>query len=60
MGNSSVDRDSEYMYRTWGNTNLITNYWTKPQKKLKEEKRTLQEIMHDDIKKIKNIFMDRV
>jgi hypothetical protein len=51
MGNSPVDRDLEYMYRTWGTTNLITDYWTKPQKKVKKEERTIQEIMHDDIQK---------
>ena len=51
MGNSPVDRDSEYMYKMWGTTNLITDYWTKPQKKLRKEEKTLQEIMHDDIKR---------
>jgi hypothetical protein len=30
---------------------LITDYWTKPQKKVKKEERTIQEIMHDDIQK---------
>jgi len=51
MGNSPVDRDSEYMYEMWGTTNLITDYWTKPQKKVRKEEKTLQEIMHDDIKR---------
>ncbi len=51
MANSPVDRDSEYMYKMWGTTNLITDYWTKPQKKVKQEERTLQEIMHDDIRR---------
>lgn len=51
MGNSPVDRDSEYMYKMWGTTNLITDYWTKPQKKVRKEEKTLQEIMHDDIKR---------
>ena len=32
MGNSPVDRDSDYMYQMWGTTSLITDYWTKPHK----------------------------
>jgi len=51
MANSPVDRDSEYMYKMWGTTNLITDYWTKAQKKVKQEERTIQEIMHDDIRR---------
>ncbi len=25
-----VDRDPEYMKKTWGTTNLITDYWSLP------------------------------
>ena len=32
MGNSPVDRDQDYMYKMWGTTTLITDYWTKPHK----------------------------
>ena len=51
MGNSSVDRDSEYMYRTWGNTNLITNYWTKPQKNQKKKKEHFKKLCTMILKK---------
>tara|TARA_B100000035_G_scaffold70522_1_gene57896 strand:- start:512 stop:670 length:159 start_codon:yes stop_codon:yes gene_type:complete len=30
MAKYHVDRDTEYMYRMWGTTSLITDYWTKP------------------------------
>ncbi|MEK9894196.1 MAG: hypothetical protein VW454_04490 [Pelagibacteraceae bacterium] len=32
MAKYHVDRDTEYMYRMWGTTSLITYYWTKPKK----------------------------
>lgn len=32
MAKYHVDRDTEYMYRMWGTTSLITDYWTKPKK----------------------------
>jgi hypothetical protein len=48
MSNLPVDRDKNYMYQMWGTTNLITDYNTKL------EKRTIQEIMHDDILKNKH------
>lgn len=28
-----VDRDTNYMYRMWGTTSLITDYWSLPTKK---------------------------
>ena len=46
MGKYHVDRDTEYMYKMWGTTSLITDYWTKPQN---DEKKVIQEIMHDDM-----------
>ncbi len=45
MSNLPVDRDKNYMYQMWGTTNLVTDY------NAKLEKRTIQEIMHDDIVK---------
>jgi hypothetical protein len=32
MAKYHVDRDTEYMYKMWGTTSLITDYWTKPKK----------------------------
>jgi len=32
MSKYHVDRDAEYMYKMWGTTKLITDYWSKPQK----------------------------
>ena len=32
MSKYHVDRDVEYMYKMWGTTKLITDYWSKPQK----------------------------
>ena len=45
--NPNPDRDSEYMYKMWGTTNLITDYWSLP-KDQKEEK-MLREIANDDM-----------
>ena len=30
MAKYHVDRDPEYMYKMWGTTSLITDYWCKP------------------------------
>ena len=48
MYNLPVDRDKEYMYQMWGTTSLATDY------NAKLEKKTIQEIMHDDIPKNKH------
>ena len=32
MAKYHVDRDTEYMYKMWGTTSLITDYWCKPKK----------------------------
>ena len=48
MSNLPVDRDKNYMYQMWGTTNLVTDY------NVKLEKKTIQEIMHDDIPKNKH------
>jgi len=48
MSNLPVDRDKNYMYQMWGTTNLVTDY------NVKLEKKTIQEIMHDDVAKNKH------
>ena len=37
MAKYHVDRDTEYMYKMWGTTSLITDYWTKPAKQVNDE-----------------------
>ena len=46
--NKQTNRDSNYMYQMWGTTSLVTDY------NAKLEKKTIQEIMHDDIPKNKH------
>ena len=46
MANSPVDRDLNYMYQMWGTTKLISDYGSLSQI---EEKKVIQEIMHDEI-----------
>jgi hypothetical protein len=41
MSNLPVDRDPEYMKNMWGTNKLITDY------DFVEEKRVIQEVMHD-------------
>ena len=45
--NPNPDRDSEYMYKMWGTTNLITDYWSLP--KHQKEEKMLREIANDDM-----------
>lgn len=40
-----VDRNKDYMREMWGTTKLVTDY------KIKEPKRIIQEIMHDNAPK---------
>lgn len=53
MGNSPVDRDSDYMRKVWGTTSLSTDYGSTLDKVHQEnqetEEKVLQEIMHDDL-----------
>ena len=49
MSDSSVDRDTNYMYQMWGTDKLVTDY------SLDEKPRVIQEIMHDDVKKKHNL-----
>ena len=61
MGNSPVDRDKDYMYKMWGTQSLITDYWTQPHKTNDcAEELCIQEIMHDDKKKDRKIYKNRV
>jgi len=49
MSDSSVDRDTNYMYQMWGTDKLVTDY------SLDKKPRVIQEIMHDDVKKKHNL-----
>ena len=53
MSNLPVDRDNSYMYDMWGTTKLVTDYGTTSQKK------TIQEIMHDDVPKQKHFLKEQ-
>ena len=53
MANLPVDRDKNYMYQMWGTTNLVTDYDTK------FDKRTIQEIMHDDVPRNKHFLKEQ-
>ena len=51
MGNSPVDRNTDYMKKLWGTSSLTTDYWSLPHKtNYLPEERVIQEIMHDDLK----------
>ena len=43
MAKYHVDRDTEYMYRMWGTTSLITDYWCKPRKNNDDPKKLTKE-----------------
>ena len=53
MSNSPVDRDKNYMYDMWGTTKLVTDYGPSV------EKKTIQEIMHDDIPNRKHYLKEQ-
>jgi hypothetical protein len=48
MANLPTDRDVNYMYQMWGTNKLVTDYGSTNNKKV------IQEIMHDDIPKNKH------
>jgi len=58
MGNSPVDRNQDYMHKTWGTTHLISDYWNGLSKKdecnEEVEKHCIQEVYHDTAKKMKD------
>lgn len=43
------DRNSKYMYQMWGTNQLVTDYSSSL-----EQKKVIQEIMHDEISKSKH------
>jgi hypothetical protein len=45
MSNLPVDRDPSYMHKMWGTTKLATDY--------QDNRKVIQEIMHDEIPKNK-------
>ena len=53
MGNSPVDRDTNYMKEVWGTASLTTDYGSTLDKihqdEQKKKEKVLQEIMHDDL-----------
>ena len=49
MGNSPVDRNTDYMKSMWGTTSLTSDYWSLPKETNDPEERVIQEIMHDDL-----------
>jgi hypothetical protein len=53
MSNLPVDRDKDYMYQMWGTTKLITDYENSSPKK------TIQEIMHDEIPSRKHCLKEQ-
>ena len=62
MGNSPVDRDSDYMKKVWGTTSLITDYGSTLDKMHQEnhedEEKVLQEIMHDNLSNKKRYLQE--
>lgn len=53
MAISPTDRDSNYMYQMWGTDKLVTDYGT-------EEKKVIQEIMHDDMPNHKHQLSEKI
>ena len=52
MSNLPVDRDPSYMYKMWGTTKLVTDY--------QDNRKVIQEIMHDDIPKNKYVIVEEM
>ena len=55
MGNSRVDRDQKYMYKMWGTTRLITDYWKGPAGSDDPQEYILSEVMHHKAKPTKSL-----
>ncbi len=53
MSNLPTDRNKDYMYNMWGTTKLVTDY------NIPQDKKTIQEIMHDDIPKHKHYLKEQ-
>jgi len=53
MTQKQTDRNKEYMYSMWGTTKLATDYGAL------DEKKTLQEIMYDDMPKKSHLLKEQ-
>jgi len=54
MGNSPVDRDIEYMKKTWGTTCLTTDHWAPLGESPQDTPVELKEVINDEAKPINN------
>jgi len=52
MGNSPVDRDTNYMKDTWGTTSLVTDHWSLPGESPQDTPVELKEVLNDEAKPI--------
>ena len=55
MGNSPVDRNTEYMKAMWGTTSLMTDYWSLPRKTEDPEEMELNEVMYHKPKRTETL-----
>ena len=60
MGNSPVDRNTEYMKAMWGTTSLMTDYWSLPHKTEDPEEMELNEVMHHKAKRTENLSEEEI
>jgi hypothetical protein len=60
MGNSPVDRDTNYMKEVWGTTCLTTDHWSLPADASYKEPVILQEVVFDESKPINLNERDQV
>jgi len=61
MGNSPVDRNTDYMKSMWGTTSLTSDYWSLPRENQSDpEERMLSEVMHDDLNQKHKVPKDRM
>ena len=60
MGNAAVDRDKNYMYKMWGTTKLITDYWKGPAGSDAPQEYDLSEVMHHKAKRTKTLSEEEV
>ena len=60
MGNSPVDRNTEYMKTMWGTTSLMTDYWSLPHKTEDPEEVELNEVMHHKAKRTKTLSEEEI
>ena len=49
------DRNQEYMYQMWGTDKLVTDYSS-----VQEDRKVIQEIMHDEIPKNKHKLSENI